>query len=96
LFRIAVIMPLHEQEMALLGRIASCESCAARNLSALAGPEFGVIITHRGRHVGRWHHDARHGFQFHSSGHPDPTHSARNIDEAHAMMVGIAALNQWK
>jgi hypothetical protein len=89
-------MPLHEQEVALLGRIASCESCAARNLLALPGPEFGVIITHRGCPVGHWHHHSRHGFQFHASGQPGPTHTARDFDEAHVMTVGIAALNHWK
>jgi hypothetical protein len=38
-------MPLHEHEyeyeLPLLGRIATCESCAARNLAPLAGAEYG-------------------------------------------------------
>lgn len=89
-------MPMHDYEMALFQRITACERGAARNMTAVAGSDFGVLIAHRHRPVGRWHHHERGGFQFYRNGHPDPTHTARDVAEAHAMTVGIAALNDWR
>jgi len=89
-------MRLHEQERELYQRIAACDSCAARKVSAILAPEPEVIIAYRGRTFGRWQRNARVGFQFDTLDILNPTHIARDINEAHAMTVGIAAMNRWR
>jgi hypothetical protein len=89
-------MPLSEQKRELYQRIVACDNCATRNVSAILAPEPGVIIAYRGRTLGHWQCNARMGFQFHTLDIPNPTHIARDINEAHAMTVGIAAMNLWR
>lgn len=89
-------MSMHDHEMALFQRINGCPRCAARKLTVVAGPDFGLVIAHRQRHVGRWQLFGHGGFHYYPNGHSEPTHTARDIAEAHAMTVGIAALNDWK
>ena len=90
-----VVMPMHNHEMALFQRIATCERCAARSMTAVSGSRCGVLVLHRHHLVGRWQYYERGEFRFYPTGLPDPTHSARDVAEAHAMTVGMAALNDW-